>query len=254
MILEHEMYGDGAEKVVIMHDWQGDHRNYDLARPFFDTDRFSYAFTDLRGYGRSRDIDGAHTAAEASADVLALADHLGWKRFHVVGHSMTGMIAQRIAIDGGERVQSVVAATPVPACGLQMPAADLAFFEATMTDDGAFLQLLAAITNRGLGDGWGRYKLERSRSSASVATRGDYLRMFNETDFSAEAHGVTTPMLVLLGEFDHESLSEANMRATFGAYYPNVQFRICLGAGHYPMQEMPPYYAAAIESFMQRST
>jgi hypothetical protein len=50
---------------------------------------------------------------------------------------------------------------------------------------------------------------------------------------------------VLLGEFDRESL-----RKPFGAWYPNAEFKTCLNAGHYPMQEMPTYYVAAIEAFM----
>jgi pimeloyl-ACP methyl ester carboxylesterase len=252
MTIGHELLGTGPEKVVILHDWQGDHRNYDLARPFFDAARYTYAFMDLRGYGWSRTIAGRHTAEEASADVLALVDHLGWPRFHVVGHSMTGMVVQRVALDGADRVKSVVAANPVPACGLQMPAENLGFFESTITNDENFRRLLREICNRELSPAWVEYKLARCRSSADPATRADYLRMFNATDFSARVQGTTTPILVLLGEYDHESLSEASMRRTFGAWYPNVEFKMCLNAGHYPMQEMPPYYVAAIESFMAR--
>jgi 3-oxoadipate enol-lactonase len=41
MVIGHKVLGSGAQKVVIMHDWLGDHTNYDLARPFFDVHRFS---------------------------------------------------------------------------------------------------------------------------------------------------------------------------------------------------------------------
>jgi hypothetical protein len=44
---------------------------------------------------------------------------------------------------------------------------------------------------------------------------------------------------VLLGEFDRESLREASLRKPFGAWCPNAEFKTCLNAGHYPMQEMP---------------
>jgi len=37
----------------------------------------------------------------------ALADQLGWREFHVVGRSMGGKAAQKIAMDAGARVQSV---------------------------------------------------------------------------------------------------------------------------------------------------
>ena len=252
MVIGHEVLGSGAQKVMIMHDWLGDHTNYDLARPFFDGHRFTYAFIDLRGYGWSRGLTGDHTATEAASDVISLADHLGWPRFHAVGHSMSGMIVQRLAVDAGMRVQSVVAANPVPACGMQMPAEAVAFFESTITDETNYRSLLTGICNRELSSRWVDYKLGQTRASVDPATRAAYLRMFNASDFSAEVRGLRTPFLVLLGEFDHESLREANLRKTFGAWYPNAEFKTCLNAGHYPMQEMPAYYVAAIEAFMAR--
>ena len=60
MVIGHEVLGSGAQKVMIMHDWLGNHTNYDLARPFFDVHRFSYAFVDLRGYGWLRLVARAH--------------------------------------------------------------------------------------------------------------------------------------------------------------------------------------------------
>ena len=48
-----------------------------------------------------------------ASDVLTLADNLGWKRFHIVGHSMSGMLAQRVVLDGQERIISAVLNTPV---------------------------------------------------------------------------------------------------------------------------------------------
>ncbi len=252
MSIGHRLHGQGAQRVIVLHDWQGDHRNYDLALPFFDTQACTYALADLRGYGWSRDIAGAHTAAEAAGDVIALADELGWDRFHLVGHSMTGMVVQRVAIDAGARVGSVVAANPVPASGMKMAEADLDFFRATIEDDEAFGQLLAAISNRELGRAWIAYKRQLCRDAADGAARADYLRMFNGTDIAAEAVGITTPMLVLLGECDHESLGEAAMQRTFGAWYPNARLEVIRDAGHYPMQEMPPYFAAVIDAFIQQ--
>ena len=57
-----------------------------------DIEMFTYALVDLRGYGRSMDQTGERNEIEAAADTVALADHLGWDRFHLVGFSMTGMV------------------------------------------------------------------------------------------------------------------------------------------------------------------
>lgn len=118
-MIGHATHGRGAEGVIVLHGWFGDHTVYAPMFPYLDTDTFTYAFMDCRGYGTSREIPGRHTMAEISADAIALAEHLGWQRFHVVGHSMGGMAVQRLALDARDRVKSGVAVTPVPASGTQ---------------------------------------------------------------------------------------------------------------------------------------
>jgi pimeloyl-ACP methyl ester carboxylesterase len=70
-----------------------------------------------------------------AADTIALADQLGWREFHVVGHSMGGKAAQKVAMDAGTRVQSIVAVTPVPASVLPFDDAALGFFAAACEQD-----------------------------------------------------------------------------------------------------------------------
>ncbi len=96
-----------------------------------DTERFSYAFLDMRGYGNSRDIKGEFSIAEVAQDAITLVDSLGWKEFHIVGHSMGGKAAQKVAIDGGNRIKSTVAVTPVPA--MPVDEATFGFFPASAT-------------------------------------------------------------------------------------------------------------------------
>jgi pimeloyl-ACP methyl ester carboxylesterase len=78
-------------------------------------------FADVRGYGKSRHLGGSYSVEEVTADAFRLAGQLGWGRFHVVGHSMTGIVVQRMAVDDwtsdAKRLKSVVAITPVSADG-----------------------------------------------------------------------------------------------------------------------------------------
>ena len=74
--------------------------------------RFEQAAYDHRGLGRSRAADpqAQPTMADFADDALALADHLGWQRFSVIGISFGGMVAQEVAIRARDRVRRLVLA------------------------------------------------------------------------------------------------------------------------------------------------
>src|SRR3712207_4028066 len=108
--------GDGPHRVLALHGWFGSAGLGWGALPgLIDRNRFTWAFLDFRGYGERRDVTGEHTIAEAAADAVALADELGWDRFSVVGHSMGGIVAQRVLADTGDRVERLAGISPVPA-------------------------------------------------------------------------------------------------------------------------------------------
>ena len=65
-------------------------------------------------------IAGQHTNAEAAADIIALADGLGWDKFHFVGHSMMGKVAQYLCAHYSSRLKAAVGARPVPACRIDL--------------------------------------------------------------------------------------------------------------------------------------
>ena len=112
-LLGYELFGSGPARVVLMNDWLCDTSTWDSARPLLDGTRFTFAFADLRGYGRSRGRAGAFTLEEAVADVLALTRGLGWHRFAIVGHSMSSLIALHLAcrsLRSGESTLAIVAA------------------------------------------------------------------------------------------------------------------------------------------------
>ena len=73
---------------------------------------FDVVSYDHRGLGRScaRDPRAQPSMADFAADALALADHLSWQRFALVGISFGGMVAQELAIAAPERVTRMVLA------------------------------------------------------------------------------------------------------------------------------------------------
>ena len=65
---------------------------------------------DCRGHGQSGKPHGAeHYGAEMVEDLVRLLDHLQLERAHLVGYSMGGMLALKLATTEPERVISVVA-------------------------------------------------------------------------------------------------------------------------------------------------
>lgn len=62
---------------------------------------------DHRGIGKSGLPARPFTMREMAFDALRVAGALGWERFHLVGVSMGGMVAQEVAIRAAERIASL---------------------------------------------------------------------------------------------------------------------------------------------------
>ncbi|MBI2771956.1 MAG: alpha/beta hydrolase [Burkholderiales bacterium] len=250
-MIAHECLGNGPARVFVLHGWFGDHGIWKPTYPLLDTERFSYVFVDYRGYGASRDVSGPHTMAQISADVRELAAHLGWTRYAVVGHSMGGMAAQRVAIDAPHAVSAVVGVTPVPASGVQLPREVLALFESAATDDAAAAGVVEGSLGNRLTPALTNMILAHTRKTVAPEVLSDYLHAFTGTDFSAECASYKGPLLVLIGQHD-QGVSDEFVRATFPRLYPQAVLQVLPNAGHYPMVETPAHLVTVIEAFLRQ--
>lgn len=252
--IAHKQFGSGNEKVLVMHNWMGDSTSYDPILPYLNTKDYTYVFVDLRGYGHSKDMPGTYSVDEASTDAIQLINSLGWNKFHLIGHSMSGMIVQKIAVDNPTRVKSVVAITPVPACGSPVSQEMMDFFaSAALDNDETAKACVNTLTSNRYTKAFAEKMVSSNRKWSTSEARLGYMKMFLHTDFSESVKGLQTPILVLFGEHDFDG-SEAFMRSTFMKWYPNAQLDCCKGSGHYPMIETPLALIATIEKFLSAHT
>ncbi|WP_020559835.1 alpha/beta fold hydrolase [Thiofilum flexile] len=253
MTLGYTTIGEGAEPVLVFHSWMSDHTVWSPILPVLDGQTFTYVFPDYRGYGRSRQLKGRYTLTEIAADMIELIEHLGWRRFHVIGHSMGAMAMQRLLVDinDWQRIKSAIAVTPIPASGAQLDESNWAIFEASITDSECRRMILNVITGERLPAAWLDNRVKESYLTTTEEAYASYLKAWVFDDFSASVMGLNTPLLTLVGEHDR-AITESSMADTYLKWYPNATLEILGNSGHYPMQETPLAFVAAIERFMKR--
>ncbi|WP_198024704.1 alpha/beta fold hydrolase [Bradyrhizobium sp. Cp5.3] len=245
--LGHCRIGDGPAVCVVLHEWLGDHVNWEPVLPYVDLARHSLVFMDLRGYGWSRGMSGSYTLDEAVADVLRTADGLSTARFHLVGHSMSGLVAQKIALQAPGRVQSVTLFSPVPPTGFRADEAAMKALNAVIDEDEAAARAITARTSSRYGAGWLQRKLAIARGAATLEAMRGYLKMFTSSAITGETHGLAAPLHVVNGGLDIVFYRGDPSRNAFALAYPRVTFETIEDAGHYSMLETPVRVASIIE-------
>lgn len=106
--ISYKIDGQGYPLVMIM-GFSSPRSGWSSQVPFFKK-HFQVITFDNRGVGKSDKPAGPYTTRMMADDTVALMDHLGIKKAHIVGGSMGGMIAQELAINYPERVSKLVLA------------------------------------------------------------------------------------------------------------------------------------------------
>jgi 3-oxoadipate enol-lactonase len=107
-----------APAMVLLHALGQDSSTWEEVRPAFE-ERFRVVAVDCRGHGSSA-RPGEYSFDLMRGDVVGVLDELGMGRVSLVGHSMGGGVALRIAEEHPERVERLVledVAPPYPRTG-----------------------------------------------------------------------------------------------------------------------------------------
>ena len=108
--INYRIDGDGGETVVLVNGLADELLSWEYQVGALLDAGFRVLRFDNRGVGLSSKPTGPYTTQMFAQDTRALVDHLGVDRFHLLGVSMGGMIAQEFALAWPEKLLSLVLA------------------------------------------------------------------------------------------------------------------------------------------------
>jgi 3-oxoadipate enol-lactonase len=213
-------------------------------------DRWQILLYDKVGHGLSDLPDGAYAIDDHTDDLIGLLDHIGAHRAAIVGLSVGGMIAQRLAVRQPERVSALVLCDTAAKIGTaETWAARIAAVEsggiASIADvvlERWFTKAFRQIWPNEL-RGW-RNMLVRSPVEGYVAT----CAAIRDADLTSEAAKIRVPTLCVVGDEDGSTPPDV-VEAT-ARLIPSARFQIIEGAGHLPCIEKPAVLAGLIENHL----
>jgi 3-oxoadipate enol-lactonase len=118
--INYRLEGDGPETVVLINGLADDLETWGYQVPALLEAGFRVLSFDNRGIGRTDKPAGPYSSELLADDAKALVDELGIERYHLMGVSMGGMIAQTYALKYGADLLSLTLACtyaePGPFC------------------------------------------------------------------------------------------------------------------------------------------
>lgn len=246
--LGHKIIGSGEKKVLFLHELMGDHKNYDPILPYLDTQNFTYIFADVRGYGLSKDIKGDYSIEEASNDIKNLITSLNLNEIYLVAHSMSTMIAQKVALID-TRIKSLILTTPIPASGVKAPEIQKQALLKQMKENKSLIEDIVNSSSKRYNQTWRNKRIKMAYEASTIEARVGYMNMYMTTDFLEEAKNIDIPIRVIVGKHDFPVFGLNSVKKVFETTFKDFKIVECQEAGHYPMIECPIYFATKIEEF-----
>ena len=266
VVLEVAEAGGGGRPVLLVHGFTAAKDEVaELLAPLAERGWHAVA-PDLRGHGASdRPTDAAAYSFEIlAADVVALADALGWDRFALVGHSMGGAVAQLVALERPERLTALVLASTFhgPVKGITMDLVELGQWvvrHAGMTGLADALDARRAANPESVATferlqevrpGYAEHSRRRLESTSPDMWMALAPRFVDQPDRLRRLATLDVATAVVVGELDATMLDDCRRLA--GAI-PGAELVVIPGAGHVPQLEEPARWEAAVVGFLERS-
>jgi pimeloyl-ACP methyl ester carboxylesterase len=241
--LVYDVVGPSPAEVVFVHGWMTSGHVWQSLLPFLDG--VGALVLDLRGAGRSSRGQAPFALSLLADDVRAVIDHAGLRRFHLVGHSMGGQVAQLVAA-ADARVRSLALLNPVPLAGLPLPDPIARSFRHAGGQRAAFDGILTAACLQLPDEARARLLDVALAIAPPVIAEG-----FDAFTRGCEAalEGVAAPAMVLAT--DDPFLPPQLLADAVVARLGRARLDRLPGPGHYPQVERPAETAARLRAFWE---
>lgn len=254
-----EVAGSGPG-LLLVHGLGGAKEDFSDHVPTLARDHTVVIF-DHRGHGESDNPPdpASYSLERLVADTIAVADATGLEHFRLLGHSMGGMVARKIAIQESSRVDALVmmdtSAGPVPGFDPELLeiAVDVAFTKgkAALKELMDWASALESPAHRRLVEKRPGYTDFEARKWACMSEImwGTLIRelAYQADDLPAMAASLRAPLLILVGDQDKPFVIASNLMKEA---IPSAQLVVIPSAGHSPQFENPEAWIAALTGFL----
>lgn len=200
---------------------------------------------DLRGYGASDKPETGYVCETFADDVVDIASGLALEKYALVGHSMSGKIAQLTASRQPLDLSALVLVTP----GLlaASPPADITRRKAIYGDPRQIREMLQSWTGHPLSGADIDALVEQAVSVGRAAWNG-WLSPMRDEDFFREIGKIAVPTLVVGGGKDPQR-TEDELRRGVVAQIKEAEYVRLPNSGHLPHLEEPSALASLMLNF-----
>ncbi len=237
--------------LLLLHGFTGGRQDFADVLESLGEDR-RVVVVDLPGHGDSEGSDdtAAYGLASTAAWVAQFADAVALGDFHLLGHSLGGLIAQRVAAGASQRLRSLVLMDTGLGAPREEPAERVVRIALAARDEGPEAAAAASLDDASASDEERAEATARFRALNPAAVVGAARGLVHAVPLSAFLRGIDVPVLVLHGEQDETwTLSEQRLLAATVAGAEHV---VIPAAAHSPQRENPEAWLAALRGFLRR--
>ncbi|ORU93009.1 MAG: alpha/beta hydrolase [Cycloclasticus sp. symbiont of Poecilosclerida sp. N] len=255
---EHQTKGDTP--IIFLH---GNFGSWHYWQPFLQNlpDGYCGYAPDFRGCGESQVTDNGYDIKTLSKDILAFADQLELEKFHLVGHSLGGAVAQELAGRVPERIITLTLVSPAPAEGLKS-LANVSLSDSIFSAKNIFRSIDRVGLKRKLISISFRKSMPRLAQNKTFfnqalddATKMDikafsgFLKTLKQWNGEHLLQRFNFPVLIMYGELD--SVISLQSLKKMEQHINNCIFHTFRHVGHAPQLEQPKAFNKLLSAFIR---